>query len=67
MPKDSETTKILKVLDDIATLEPGKNAQVAAKKVSEKYKKIRETMAKKNRYKLPGEIVKIGTTETPQR
>ena len=58
MPKDNETTKILKVLDDIVTLEPGKNAQLAAKKISEKYKKIRETMAKKNRYKLPGEIVK---------
>ena len=37
------------------------------KKISEKYKKIRETMAKKNRYKLPGEIVKVGTIETPQR
>ena len=33
MLKDAtETTKILKVLDDIATLEPGKNAQLAAKK-----------------------------------
>ena len=32
MPKDTETTKILKVLDDIVTLEPGKNAQLAAKK-----------------------------------
>ena len=67
MPKDNETTKILKVLDDIVTLEPGKNAQLAAKKISEKYKKIRETMAKKNRYKLPGEIVKVRTIETPQR
>ena len=67
MPKDKETTKILKVLDDIVTLEPGKNAQLAAKKISEKYKKIRETMAKKNRYKLPGEIVKVRTIETPQR
>ena len=32
MPKDTETTKILKVLDDIVTLEPGKNAQLGAKK-----------------------------------
>ena len=53
MPKDTETTEILKVLDDIATLEPGKNAQLAAKKISEKYKKTREATARKNRYKLP--------------
>ena len=66
LPKDNETNEILKVLDDITTLEPGKNIQLAAKKISEKYKKIRETMAKKNRYKLPGEIVKIETIETPQ-
>ena len=56
MPKDTETTEILKVLVDIAALEPGKNAQLAAKKISEKYKKIREATARKNRYKLPGEI-----------
>ena len=56
MPKDTETTEILKVLVDIAALEPGKNAQLAAKKRSEKYKKIREATARKNRYKLPGEI-----------
>ena len=41
MPKDSETTETIKILDEIATLEPGKNAQVASKKTSEKYKKIR--------------------------
>ena len=58
MPKDTETIEILKVLDGIATLEPGKNAQLATKKISEKYKKIREAAAKKNRYKFPGEIVK---------
>ena len=34
LSKDNETTEILKVLDDIATLEPGKNAQLAAKKIS---------------------------------
>ena len=58
MPKDTETIEILKVLDGIATLEPGKNAQLATKKISEKYKKIREATAKKNRSKFPGEIVK---------
>ena len=66
MPKDTETTEILKVLDDIATLEPGKNAQLAAKKISEKYKKTREATARKNRYKLLGEIVRIEKVETDQ-
>ena len=67
MPKDSETTEIIKVLDDIATLEPGKNAQLAAKKISEKYKKIREESARKSKYKIPGEIVRIEKVETHQR
>ena len=67
MPKDSETTEIIKVLDDIATLEPGKNAQLAAKKISEKYKKIREASARKSKYKIPGEIVRIEKVETHQR
>ena len=66
MPKDTETTEILKVLVDIAALEPGKKAQLAAKKISEKYKKIREATARKNRYKLPGEIVRIEKVETNQ-
>ena len=66
MPKDTETTEILKVLDDIATLEPGKNGQLAAKKISEKYKKTREATARKNRYKLLGEIVRIEKVETDQ-
>ena len=29
----------IETLDDIATLQPGKNAQLAAKKISEKHKK----------------------------
>ena len=29
----------IETLDDVATLQPGKNAQLAAKKISEKYKK----------------------------
>ena len=65
MPKDTETTKILKVLDDIVTLEPGKNAQLAAKKISEKYKKIREATARKNRFKLPKEIKVQGEVKVP--
>ena len=47
MPKDAETVETIKILDDIATLEPGKNAQLAAKKIREKYNKIREANAKK--------------------
>ena len=67
MPKDNETTEIIKVLDDIVTLEPGKIAQLAAKKISEKYKKIREESARKSKYKIPGEIVRIEKVETHQR
>ena len=66
MPKDSETTETIKISEDIANLEPGKNAQLAAKKISEKYKKMREALAKKQNYKNPGQIVKIEEVETPQ-
>ena len=38
------------------------NAQIASKKISEKYKKIRD--AKK--YEIPGEVVKIEEIETPE-
>ena len=64
MPEDS--TKTIKILEDIANLEPGKNAQLAAKKISEKHKKIREANARKRKYKIPGEIVRIEEVETPQ-
>ena len=50
------------MLKEISSLNPGKNAQIAAKKISEKYRKIRD--AKK--YKIPGEIVKIEKVETPE-
>ena len=53
----------IRILDDIAVLEPGKNVQIAAKKVSEKHKKIREANAKK-RFKLPGEVAVGDTIET---
>ena len=52
MPKDSETTETIRILDDIATLEPGKTVQLAAKKISKKYKKLRESNARKRKYKL---------------
>ena len=61
--KDKDET--IQILDDIAILEPGKNAQIAAKKISEKYRLIRQENAKK-KFKLPGEIVTIETIKTPQ-
>ena len=56
--KDKDET--IQILDDIAILELGKNAQIAAKKISKKYRLIRQTNARK-KFKLPGEIVKIET------
>ena len=51
----------IETLDDIAALQPGRNVQLAAKKISQKYKKMREANKRKNKFKLPGEIVKIET------
>ena len=67
MIDDSSTDKneTINFLDDIAVLEPGKNAQIAAKKINEKYKLIRQANALK-KFKLPGEIVTIDTIKTPQ-
>ena len=31
MPKNAETVETIKILEDIETLEPGKNGQLAAK------------------------------------
>ena len=68
--KDPETTdetdQTIKLLEEISTLELGKKAQLAAKKISEKYKKLREANAKKWKYKIPGEIVRIEKVETGQ-
>ena len=36
---DDDLADTINILDDIASLQPDKNAQIAAKKVSEKYKK----------------------------
>ena len=66
MLKDSETVETINILEDISTLEPGKNTQLANKKISEKYKKLREANARKRKYNIPGEIVTIETVETPQ-
>ena len=51
--EDIERVDTIKTLDDIATLQPGKNAQLAAKKIREKYKKMREAKNRKNKFKLP--------------
>ena len=37
---NADKDETIQILDDIAVLEPGKNAQIAAKKISEKYKLI---------------------------
>ena len=37
----------IETLDDVATLQPGKNAQLAAKKISKKYKKNERDKYKK--------------------
>ena len=40
--KNNDTSETLKLLDNIAVMEPGKSAQISAKKIQKKYKKIRE-------------------------
>ena len=55
--KDLETDKTdetIQLLEKISALESGKNAQLTAKKISEKYKKLREANARKQKYKIPG-------------
>ena len=46
----------INTLDTIAELQPGKNAQIAAKKITKKYKKIREAKKCKNIFRIPGEM-----------
>ena len=47
--KKETPDETIQLLDKIATLDPGKNAQIAAKKISEKYKKLREANARKKK------------------
>lgn len=56
------TDETVKMLEDIAKLEPGKNAQIAAKKISEKYKLLRA----KKKFKLPGEVAVGDTIQTKE-
>ena len=62
---NTDKDETIQILVDIAILEPGKNAQIAAKKISKKYRLIRQANAKKQ-FKTPGEIVTIETVKTPQ-
>ena len=54
--ENTDLPETVDALDNNASLKPGKNSQLAAKKV----------MAKKNKFKIPGEIVKIENIDTPQ-
>lgn len=56
----------IETLEDIASLQPGKSVQLAAKKISEKYQKMTEVNRRKNILWLPGKIINIETVETPQ-
>ena len=55
---------IINTLEDIAVLQPGKNAQLAVKKISEEYQKIRQAQRKKNIFRIPSKIVRVETVET---
>ena len=67
LPKTGNNyAETINILDDIASLQPGKNAQIEAKKISEKYKKMREALDVKKKYKIPGEIVKVEDVKTDQ-
>ena len=57
-----EIKETIDVLEEIVSHNPEKNALIAAKIISDKYKTIRD--AKK--YKIPGEIVKMEEVETPE-
>ena len=61
--EDLDRTDTKETLEDIASLQPSKNAQLAAKKISKKYQKIREVNKRKNKFKLPGEIETVETSQ----
>ena len=64
--EEIDRTDTIETLEDISSLQPGKRAQSAAKKTSEKYKKMREANRGKDIFKLPGEVTRTETVETPQ-
>ena len=55
--KDKGDNETIEILENIAILEPGKNAQIAAEKINDKYRK---------KYKLPGEVAVGDMIETTE-
>ena len=53
--EDRNENETIKILENIAILEPGKNAQIVAKKINDKYWK---------KYKLPGKVTVGDVIET---
>ena len=51
--EEMDRVETIETLEDVATLKPGKNAQIVAKKISEKHKKIREAKKRKTKFKFP--------------
>ena len=62
--EDFDNTDTIETLEDITSLQPGKSAQLAATKINEKYKKMREANKRKKKFELSGEIVRIEIVET---
>ena len=64
MPKidRDNTDETVKMLEDIAKLEPGKNAQIAVKKISEI-----QALKSQKKFKLPGEVPLGDTIQTKER
>ena len=62
--EDFDNTDTIETLEDITSLQPGKSGQLAATKINEKYKKMREENKRKKKFKLSGEIVRIEIVET---
>ena len=58
MKKYKKEDDMIEALEDIAKLRPGKNAQIAAKKISKKYQKIRlEKRRAARKRKIEDEVV----------
>lgn len=51
--EDINRTDTIETLEDDAILQAGKSTQLAAKKISKRYKKMREANRRKNTFRLP--------------
>lgn len=56
--EDVNRTDTIETLEDITTLQPGKSAQLAAKKISWKCKKLREANKRKNKSEIKTSKIK---------